>query len=265
MNNQLLIIHDLSVRYGGGQEALSQIDFSIGRGEIVAVVGGSGSGKSTLLKCVIGMFLDGEFEISGQMMFKDSNMLAWTEADWNRVRGEEITMIFQNTDISLNPNRKIIKQIWEYAAAHGRRDKTEVKAQIVPLLKAVQLTDAERVLESYPFELSGGMLQRVSIAMSMFLNPDLILADEPTSALDVTVQAQVVRQIRDIRDRLGAAIIFVTHNMGVASYVADRIVVMEHGKIAEEGTRDQIIFHPAAAYTRRLLSAVPELEELHET
>lgn len=262
MNKNLLSIHNLSACYVDQVYSLDHIDFAIKPGEIVAVVGGSGSGKSTLLKCIIGMYLDGDFEISGEMQFREKNLLSLNEKEWNQIRGEEIAMIFQNTSISLNPNRRIYKQVYEYALEHGKKDKKEIKTKMLRFLQAVQLSDPERVMNSYPYELSGGMMQRVSIAMSMLLNPSLILADEPTSALDVTVQAQVVSQIKEMRNQLGSAIIFVTHNMGVASYVADRIVVMQNGKIIESGTRDQIIFHPQEEYTRKLLAAVPDLEDV---
>lgn len=260
MNNQLLEIHDLSVTYDDGLNSLSHVDFEISPGEIVAVVGGSGSGKSTLLKCIIGMHFEGNFELSGELLFRGENLMAMSEKQWNAVRGEEIAMIFQNTSISMNPNRRIYKQVYEYASEHGRKDKKEIHEKMISLLKSVNLSDPERVMNSYPYELSGGMMQRVSIAMAMLLNPSLILADEPTSALDVTVQAQVVSQIKDMRDQIGSAIIFVTHNMGVASYVADRIVVMNKGSIIESGTRDQIIYHPQEEYTRKLLLAVQDME-----
>ena len=153
------------------------------------------------------------------------------------------------------------KQVWEYAAAHGETDKNEILARMIELMHNVGFTQPERVLRSYPFQLSGGMLQRIAIALAMLLRPKLILADEPTSALDVTVQAQVAARIKRLRDKYGTSIIFVTHNMGVASYMADRIAVMELGRLVELGPRDQVIRYPQADYTKKLLAAVPELEE----
>lgn len=152
--------------------------------------------------------------------------------------------------------------VWEYARVHGKFDsKQAVIDYMKELMRRVGFNEPDRVLRAYPFQLSGGMLQRIAIAMAMLLKPKLILADEPTSALDVTVQAQVAAQIKHLREKYGTSIIFVTHNMGVASYMADRIAVMEHGKLVELGTRDQVINHPQAEYTKLLLAAVPEMED----
>lgn len=258
--SNILETEKLSITYDEDSQAVVDLTISLGYGEILTVVGGSGSGKSTFLHSAIGLLPDGA-KISGSIRFEGKEMAGLTEAEWNSYRGREIALIFQNTGLSLNPNRKIEKQVWEYADAHGEKDKDAILSGMVDLMKNVGFTHPDRVLRSYPFQLSGGMLQRIAIALGMLLRPKLILADEPTSALDVTVQAQVTSQIKQLRDKYGTSIIFVTHNMGVASYMADRIAVMEKGHLVELGTRDQIIGNPHAEYTKKLLAAVPELEE----
>ena len=263
MTNILEAEH-LSITYetgeGEGQRAVIDLCLSLGHGEILTVVGGSGSGKSTFLHSAIGLLSDSA-HIVGSLKYEGRELIGLTEEKWNELRGVEIALIFQNTGLSLNPNRRIRKQVLEYAEAHGKRDAAQVLRDMEALMRGVGFVDPQRVLNAYPFQLSGGMLQRVAIAMAMLLKPKLILADEPTSALDVTVQAQVAAQIKRLRDEYGTSIIFVTHNMGVASYMADRIAVMEHGRLVELGTRDQVIRHPQAEYTKLLLKAVPELEE----
>lgn len=260
MRTDILSARDLCITYDGGEEAVKHLDLGVGYGEILAVVGGSGSGKSTFLHSAIGLLPDSTV-MTGNLRFMDTELTSLSEEEWNGIRGTHIALIFQNTGLSLNPNRHIRKQVREYALAHSRTDIDDVYSDMIQLMKSVGFTSPERVLDSYPFQLSGGMLQRIAIAMAMLLRPKLILADEPTSALDVTVQAQVASQIKRLRADFGTSIIFVTHNMGVASYMADRIAVMEKGKLVEIGSRDQIIKDPRAEYTKMLLRAVPELEE----
>ena len=258
--SNILEAEKLNITYDEGSQAVIGLTLSLGYGEILAVVGGSGRGKSTFLHSAIGL-LPEDAELSGSLRFEGRELLGLTENEWNRLRGKEIALIFQNTGLSLNPNRKIHKQVWEYAAHHGVKDRDKASAEMKALMQSVGFTHPDRVLRSYPFQLSGGMLQRIAIALAMLLRPKLILADEPTSALDVTVQAQVAAQIKRLRSEFGTSIIFVTHNMGVASYMADRIAVMEHGRLVELGQRDQVIRSPKAEYTKKLLAAVPELEE----
>lgn len=253
---KLIEIQNFSVSYETGKQTLKDISLSVFPGEIIAIVGGSGSGKSTLLKSLIGLFSDGSADLCGSILYEGNDLLKLREREWNQIRGTEISLIFQNSEASLNPNRKIKSQLLEYASEHGRKDSSDVMQEMETLLKELQISDPGRILEAYPSQLSGGMLQRTAIAMSVLFRPKLILADEPTSALDVTIQAQVVKQIRAIRDRFGSSVIFVTHNMAVASYIADRIVVMQNGRIIESGTREEIIFHSKTEYTKKLLLAV---------
>ncbi len=257
----LVSVRDLTISYTPGVYAVDHLSLDVYESEVLAIVGGSGSGKSTFLQCAIGLLSDGSAEISGALAYREEDVLSCGEERWNQLRGKEIAMIFQNTAASMNPNKKIRRQVWDYARVHSDMTREEAWSTMSRSMQNLRLREPERVLNSYPFQLSGGMQQRVAIAMSMLLHPSLILADEPTSALDVTVQAQVVSQIRELREKYGTAVIFVTHNMGVASYIADRIAVMEKGKLVELGTRDQVIESPETEYTKMLLAAVPELEE----
>ena len=258
--SNILEAEKLNITYDEGSQAVIGLTLSLGYGEILAVVGGSGSGKSTFLHSAIGL-LPEDAELSGSLRFEGRELLGLTEEAWNTLRGREIALIFQNTGLSLNPNRRIHKQVWEYAHANVAADRDKAIAEMNELMRSVGFGHPDQVLRSYPFQLSGGMLQRVAIALGMLLHPKLILADEPTSALDVTVQAQVAAQIKRLRSEYGTSIIFVTHNMGVASFMADRIAVMEKGRLVELGPRNQVIRHPQAEYTKKLLAAVPELEE----
>ena len=182
------------------------------------------------------------------------------ELQMQDIRGKEIAMIFQDVGAALDPIRKIRSQYEEAIAVHEKQPKHRYIEKAVDMLKKMHLTDPERVMVSYPFELSGGMKQRVGIAMSMTARPRLLLADEPTSALDVTIQAEVVREMKKLREQYETAIILVTHNMGVASYISDKIGVMCKGELVEFGKRDDVIFHPKHEYTKKLLAAVPRLE-----
>lgn len=257
----ILESNHLNIYYEETKAAVTDLTISLNYGEILSVVGGSGSGKSTFLHSAIGLLPDSA-KIEGSLKFEGQELSAYSENEWNKIRGTQMALIFQNTGLSLNPNRRIYKQVWEYAYVHGKTDKGAIMSEIKTLMESVGFIQPERVLHSYPFQLSGGMLQRVAIALAMLLHPKLILADEPTSALDVTVQAQVAAQIKRLRDEYGTSIIFVTHNMGVASYMADRIAVMEKGRLVEIGSRNDVIKYPQAEYTKKLLAAVPELEEV---
>ena len=169
-------------------------------------------------------------------------------------------MIFQDCGGTLNPIRKIGSQFVEYICTHSKVSKDEAWKKGVSMLEKMRLPEAENIMNSYPHQLSGGMRQRVGIAMSMTFNPELLLADEPTSALDVTTQAQIVRQMMELRDDFHTGIIIVTHNIGVAAYMADQLIVMQNGKVVDQGTRDEVMNHPTSDYTKKLLAAVPEME-----
>lgn len=257
----VLELNDVSIIYQNIKEAVRHVSFAVPEGKIAAIVGESGSGKSTVIRAAIDLLPAGGEVSSGQILFQGEDISTFSKEQMRKIRGSEMVMIFQDAGSYLNPRRKIGTQYLETLDAHLSLPKAEAKKLAEEMLLRLKLPDPERVMKSYPFQLSGGMRQRVAIAMAMSMHPKLLLADEPTSALDVTVQAQVVQEMLNMRDELGTAIIIVTHNMGVASRMADYIAVMQHGKLMEFGTRDQVIETPQSEYTRKLLSVVPELED----
>ena len=256
----MLRIENCSIRYHTGHCAVDHVSLELGKGEIISIVGESGSGKTTLIRSVAGLLPAGAKITEGSIWFQGQDLAVATEDELQAVRGNQIAMVFQNPGEALDPIRRIDSQYRESIRAHNRRMTKENCRQMARrMLRAVHLTDVDRVLRSYPVELSGGMKQRVSIAMAMTARPLLLLADEPTSALDVTIQAQVVRELKELREKYGTSMILVTHNMGVASYLSDKIGVMHEGKMIEFGSRNQVIFHPQETYTRKLLETVPRL------
>ena len=256
---RVLEIESCTIRYPNGIDAVSDVSLSVEEGEIVSIVGESGSGKTTLIRAILGLLPPGGKIVSGQILFLGRNLARASEQEMQDIRGREIAMIFQDVGASLDPIQKIKRQYAEAISIHEKLSKSACYSLAVKMLKCMHLTDSGRIMDSYPFELSGGMKQRVGIAMGMTARPKLLLADEPTSALDVTIQAQVVHQLRQLREQYGTTIILVTHNMGVASYLSDRIGVMRKSKLVEIGPRNEIIYHPKEPYTRALLEAVPKL------
>jgi len=258
--NTLLEFCDLSISYPKrARPAVDHVSFAVPEGAIVVVVGESGSGKSTLLRAALRL-LPGEGTISGgSIRFGDTELTALSERDMRRLRGERIGMIFQDAGLYMDSRKTIRYQYIESIRAHLKLSAAEAEALARDMFSRMALTEPERILSAYPFELSGGQKQRAAIAMAMTMKPDLLLADEPTSALDVTVQAQVVRQIMQLRAQFGTTVLLVTHNMGVASFMADYIAVMQGGRLVEWGPKAQVIEAPQSAYTQKLLAAVPEL------
>jgi len=256
----ILEIENYSITYDGLRSAVDNVSFNVEEGEIIGIVGESGSGKSTLLHGILGLLPRGA-ATRGSLRVFGKNIPSLSEAEQRAMRGVDMAVIFQDTGRYLNPIARIGKQFRQYLRVHGDYTEAQMHDLAVEQLKRVHLTDAERVLNSYPFELSGGMRQRVGIAMAMALQPKLLLADEPTSALDVTIQAQIVRQMMELRREYGTTIIIVTHNMGVASYMSDRIGVMKNGHLMEMGPAENVIYHPGDEYTRSLLDAVIELDD----
>lgn len=256
----VLELMDVSIIYQNTKEAVKHVNFAVPEGKIVAIVGESGSGKSTLIRAAIGLLPAGGELASGQILFGEKDMAAMTAEELRHVRGEGMAMIFQNAGDYLNPRRKVCDQYVETLRCHQPMTKKQGYEIAKKMLATLKLPDTKHVMNAYPFQLSGGMKQRVAIAMAMSMHPKLLLADEPTSALDVTVQAQVVKQMMDLRDKMGTAIVIVTHNMGVASKMADYIAVMQNGELKEFGTREQVIYHPENDYTKKLLTVVPKLQ-----
>ena len=254
----LLEINDIDVSYG---EKPTVTDFSLklDEGQICSLVGESGSGKTTVIRAVLGL-LPGVGKVTkGDIVYEGKSLLEYTPRQWRDLRGSEISMIFQDSGAMMNPTKKIGKVFVEYIRTHKNVSKAEAWDMGVKMLERMRLPDGNNVMNSYPFQLSGGMRQRVGIAMAMTFQPKLLLADEPTSALDVTIQAQIVRQMMELRDEFGTSIIIVTHNLGVAAYMSDYLVVMKMGKVEDEGTRDHILRDTDNEYTQQLLAAVPSI------
>lgn len=256
----MLEIKDLSVRYGKQEPTIEHFNLNMKKGEIISVVGESGSGKTTVIRAVLGALAGGGKVTQGDILFNGKSLLTNTKDEWRQLRGTRISMIFQDCGGTLNPIRKIGSQFVEYICTHSKVSKDEAWKKGVSMLEKMRLPEAENIMNSYPHQLSGGMRQRVGIAMAMTFNPELLLADEPTSALDVTTQAQIVRQMMELCDDFHTGIIIVTHNIGVAAYMADQLIVMQNGKVVDQGTRDEVMNHPTSDYTKKLLAAVPEME-----
>mgnify|MGYP004463965859 FL=1 len=256
----MLEIKDLAVQYGDQAPTIEHFNLSMKKGEIISVVGESGSGKTTVIRAVLGALSGAGRVTSGDILYHGESLLKNSPNDWRKIRGSKMSMIFQDCGGTLNPIRKIGSQYVEYIRTHESISKKEAWNKAVSMLTKMRLPDAENIMNSYPYQLSGGMRQRVGIAMAMTFNPELLLADEPTSALDVTTQAQIVRQMMELRDDFGTGIIIVTHNIGVAAYMADQLIVMNHGKVVDHGTREAVLNNPTSDYTKKLLEAVPEME-----
>jgi microcin C transport system ATP-binding protein len=260
----LLSVRDLSVSFdapGGEVRAVRHVSFDIGRGETVALVGESGSGKSvTALSIVQLLSYPPARHPSGSIHFRSDQLLGARERLLRAIRGNRIAMIFQEPMTSLNPLHTIEKQINEVLLVHKRLGRRAARARTLELLRLVGLPEAARRLGAYPHQLSGGQRQRVMIAMALANEPDLLIADEPTTALDVTIQAQILRLLRDLRDRFGMALLLITHDLGIVRKMADRVCVMTQGEIVEAGSTEEIFARPQHAYTRRLLEAEPRGE-----
>lgn len=254
----LLDVKNLDVSYGD-KLTVTGASIELDKGEILSIVGESGSGKTTVIRAIMGC-LPGRGHVSGgSITFDGRDMLKNTREDWRKISGSEMSMIFQDSGNMINPIRRIGEQFTDYILAHApQKSKAEAAEMAKDMLNKVRLPNPQNIMNSYPFELSGGMRQRVGIAMAMIFSPKLLLADEPTSALDVTTQAQIIRQIIDVRNEYNAAVILVTHNIGVASYVSNKLMVMKNGHVVESGGRE-IIENPQHAYTKELLAAVPVL------
>lgn len=242
-----------------GRAVIHDVSFALQKGEILGIVGESGSGKSTLLKAALGLLGTGGLVTRGDIWFQGKDLPDLPERELRRICGAEIGMIFQDAGASLCPVRTIGAQMAESMAAHRKITGAQAKEKALSLFETLQLKDGARIWESYPFELSGGMQQRVGIAIAMCMNPPVLLADEPTSALDASVQKQVVEVLLHLRRLFGTAVILVTHDVGVVSAMADTILVLKEGNVMEYSPARQILQEPQNSYTRALLAAVPRL------
>jgi microcin C transport system ATP-binding protein len=261
MSDPLLSVRDLSVAFGHGERetlAVDRVSFDIGKGETLALVGESGSGKSVTALSILKLLpYPAAHHPSGTISFKGRDLLPLSERAMRRVRGNDITIVFQEPMTSLNPLHTIEKQIGEILLLHRGLTGAAARARTLEVLTQVGIPEPETRLGSYPHQLSGGQRQRVMIAMALANEPDLLIADEPTTALDVTVQAQIIALLRDIQQRLGMSLLFITHDLGIVRKIAQRVCVMKQGQVVEQGDVERVFRAPQHAYTRALLAAEP--------
>ena len=255
---EILRYEHVDITYNGFT-AVKDVSFTLKEGEILGIVGESGSGKSTLIKAAMGLLGDTGLVTRGDIWYKGKNLPDLSAAELRKLNGPELGMIFQYAGSSFCPIRTVGAQLYESMTEHESVSKEEFSRRATELLEKIGFENARRILDSYPFELSGGMQQRVGIAVAMLLNPSVLLADEPTSALDVSVQKQVVEEMLLVRKTFGTSIVLVTHNIGVIGAMADRVLVMKDGKMVEYGETRQVLEHPQMEYTQKLMAAVPKL------
>ena len=259
----LLSVDKLKVDFrteDGVVHAVDEVSFDLREGEVLAVVGESGSGKSVTAMTLLGLTKSPNATFGGSAKLRGQELIDASEEDLRRVRGKEIAMIFQDPMTSLNPVQRIGAQIVEQIQAHEDVSDAEARDRAIAVLERVGIPRVRERVDSYPHEFSGGMRQRVMIAMALSCDPAVLIADEPTTALDVTIQAQILREMSDLRDRTGTAIILVTHDLGVVADIADRIAVMYAGRIIETGTLDEIFYDPQHPYTWGLLGSITRID-----
>ena len=254
----MLEMENVTISYGK-RDVVTDFSMKMEKGQIVSLVGESGSGKTTVIRAAFGLLPGGGKVTKGSIRFEGEDVLSYSDSKWRKIRGTDISMIFQDSGAMMNPTKKVGTAYIEYLQTHQNISKKEAFAKGVEMLERMRLPDGGNVMRSYPFQLSGGMRQRVGIAMGMTYQPKLLLADEPTSALDVTTQAQIVRQMMELREDYDTGIIIVTHNLGVAAYMSDYIIVMRQGRIEDEGDREHMLHGSSNPYTHKLLDAVPSL------
>ena len=260
---KLLEVKNLCVNfgtYGGEVKAVRGVTFDLHKGETLAIVGESGSGKSVACKTIMRILSSNGYIKDGQILFDGKDLTKISEKDMEKVRGKDIAMIFQDPMTSLNPTMTIGKQIMEPIIKHQGFSKEDARKRAIELIELVGISDAEKRFKQYPHQFSGGMRQRVMIAMALSCSPELLIADEPTTALDVTIQAQILELIKDLQEKTGVAVIFITHDLGVVANMADRVAVMYAGKIIEYVTSDDIFYDPKHPYTWGLLGSMPTLD-----
>lgn len=257
----LLEVNNLSVAWEG-KVAVQDVSFSLEAGQVLAIVGESGSGKSTLLKAIMGLPSDERSIECGTIAFAGRELTTLDAAARRALCGPQLSMIFQDAGASFCPVRRVGAELWESVHLHKDWTRQEARERALRLMARLHL-DAS-VLEAYPFELSGGMGQRVGILAALLMQPQLLLADEPTSALDTVTQVDVVKELQALCREQGTALIIVTHHMGVAWYLADQLLVLQNGRVMEQGKRHDVFTHPQAEYTRALIAAVPHIERRGE-
>ena len=262
MYNKLLQIEDLELSfkmYEGISYVLKKINLELNKGEKVALVGESGSGKSVTTKLILGLLNQKNVTKKGKILFNDRNILHLSQNEFKKIRGNNISIIFQDPIAALNPVFKIKDQFYEVNLNDKKMSKKDSFIRACEALNKVSIRDPERILESYPFQLSGGLAQRVVITMAMINKPELLLADEPSTALDVTIQNQALDLMDDLTRETDTAVLLITHNMGVVRKFAEKVYVIYRGVIVEEGTKKQLFNNPGHPYTKALLESIPKL------
>ena len=264
----ILDVQDLHTTFstdkGGEVHAVNGVSFRLEPGKILGIVGESGSGKSVTAYSIMQILADNGGITGGQVLYKGEDITKWSEKQLENFRGKCCSIIFQDPMTSLNPVFTIGNQLMEAITLHTNRNKEQAKARAVEMLTLVGINEPEKRLKQYPHELSGGMRQRVMIAMALACEPDILIADEPTTALDVTIQAQILELMQDLQKKLGMAIIMVTHDLGVIASMCDEIMVMYGGRVCERGTADDIFYRPAHEYTKGLLRSIPSAANMNE-
>lgn len=266
-SNPILKIKDLKVSFDtpdGEVRAVTGLDFELEHGETLAIVGESGSGKSQTAMAIMGLLAENG-TASGAAIFGDQDLMQLSQDELNEVRGKEISMIFQDPMTALNPYLTIEKQMIEVIMHHQGLGREEARSHAVEMLRAVRIADPEERINDYPHQYSGGMRQRVLIAMGLLCEPQLLIADEPTTALDVTVQAQIVHLIAELRQKTSMSIIIITHDLAVVADIADQIIVMYAGQMVERGSARDVFYRPQHPYTQGLLRSVPRLDRVGDT
>jgi len=259
MAENVLTVENLNIAYQG-VPAVMDVNFTLERGKVLTIVGESGSGKTTVIRALMGLLPVGGEVTEGKLLFNGQDLRNLSKAEWRSIRGKDMAMIFQDSGSALDPIVRIGKQFRELYKSHIEIDNDECDRRAIELLESVSLPNGADILRRYPHELSGGQRQRVGIAMALALDPALLIGDEPTSALDVTTQSQVVMQMMELSKVHNSAIVMVTHNLGVAAYMSDYIIVMKKGRVVDAGTPQEILENPSNEYTKQLKDAVPTLE-----
>ena len=263
MARKLLSVRDLKTSFFthvGEVKAVRGISFDVNEGEVLGIVGESGSGKSVTSLSIMGLLQYPGRVVDGEILLNGEDILTYSKNQMRRVRGKEIAMIFQDPMTSLNPVYTIGNQIMEMILEHEKMSRREARARAIEMLKLVGIPAAEKRIDSYPHEFSGGMRQRVMIARALSCNPKLLIADEPTTALDVTIQAQILNLIKKLNRQFGMTTMLITHDLGVVATVCDKVAVMYGGLIMEYGTADEIFYHPRHPYTMGLLGSIPHVD-----
>lgn len=276
--DKILNVKNLEISFNtdrGDVQAVRDVSFELAGGETLAIVGESGSGKSVTAKAVLGILPSNAHIKGGEIIYDNKNLLEISEEEYNKIRGNKITMIFQNPMSSLDPIMKVGQQITEAILLNAKTNKKlakdidsdqyniskkEAKKRAIAIMDSVGIADAEKRFNQYPFEFSGGMIQRIVIAIAIAANPEILVCDEPTTALDVTIQAQILELINKLKKERGLAVVFITHDLGVVAGTADRVAVMYAGKIVEYGMVDEIFYDPRHPYTWALFSSMPDMD-----